>query len=84
MTQVTNFSPNPLVLPGNTEAIPAGHSAEVANWDEIKDHSLVKKFLSGDKPMIGVGAKAAKQAEVAASDEAPAAAPAPAGRGGSR
>lgn len=79
MTQITNFSANPVVLPGNSEAIPAGGVLDVANWDEIKDHAVVKKFLTADadgKAVLGVGSKAAKQAEEAA--------PAPAGRGGSR
>lgn len=42
---VTNNSRNPLVLPGGTEAIPAGGTLKIENWDEHAKHPVVAAFV---------------------------------------
>lgn len=57
---VTNNTRNPLVLPvapGDTmEAIAPGATADVSNWDAIKGHATVQKYVEGKA--ITVGGKA--------------------------
>lgn len=54
MTKVTNNYRGPLSV-GGTE-IPAGKSAEIENWDEVKKNSVVTQWLDAD--VITVGDKA--------------------------
>lgn len=42
---ITNNTQNPILLPGETEAIPAGATVPVKRWADIKDHAVVAKFV---------------------------------------
>ncbi len=68
---VTNKSPNPLVLPGATEAIKPGATVKVDNWDDIKGNDAIKLFIKGGA--LETGGKVGEPAEPAAQDVSPAA-----------
>lgn len=72
MAKITNLYGSRIALPDGTE-IDAGETAEVENWDKLKDHAVVSVWLSAgviDAELSDAEADAAKKAQAEAEAQA--------------
>lgn len=68
MARITNTSSNPLSLPGG-ELLQPNQSAEVADWDKVKEHGIVKAWLESGQIKEGASSAAPAETPQVADDE---------------
>lgn len=68
---VTNLTPNPMLLPGSELPLLPGATVKVDNWKDIKDHPFVALLL--EQKLLTTGGDVAEAPEPDAAEAAPAA-----------